>query len=452
MRFLSQPQGVRFSNQRMIMFMMPIFIEQLMLAVLNAADTFMVSAKLGTTALAGVALVNRLDNFAKQFFIALSQGGSVVLAQYIGAQHEENSQKSLKNNIQIVVAIGIIFTLAMVLFKKQFLNLFFSGADSEVLAVSMDYFSITALSYPFVALYYSTTSLFRVMGESRIPFFASMVMMGINLLLKYIFIFVLNMGVEGAALSTLIAMGITGLVLTVMLTFDKNKVVLKNPFKPDFDVGMSARILKIAVPNGIEQGMFQLGALILAGLVAGLGEDAINADQLSRTLSPIIHGVSQGFNALILTVVGQCMGANEISEAIRYKKHILKLNHLFVAIVAIIFLIILKPLISVFGVSAQSEQLTFYILVIYIIGSVLFYPQSFATPSALRGTGDTKYVMIVAASSMFLFRIGCAYLCVYLFNLGVMSIWVAMVLDWIVRAIIFEFRFKKGKWTNNHVI
>ena len=125
MKFLSQPQGVRFSNQRMIMFMMPIFIEQLMLAVLNAADTFMVSAKLGTTALAGVALVNRLDNFAKQFFIAISQGGSVVLAQYIGAQHEENSQKSLKNNIQLVVAIGIIFTLAMVLFKKQFLNLFF---------------------------------------------------------------------------------------------------------------------------------------------------------------------------------------------------------------------------------------------------------------------------------------------------------------------------------------
>jgi len=451
-KFLSQPEGVRFSNKQMIAFFLPIFLEQLMLAGLSIADTAMVSAKLGTTALAGVALVNRIDNFCKQFFIAFAQGGSVILAQYVGAKDEANQQKSLKNNIQIVVGIGILVMLLMILFKRQFITLFFGGAEKEVLEVALKYFSITALSYPFVALYYVSGSLFRVMGESKIPFIGSIAMMGINIGFKYIFIFKLNMGVIGAGLSTLLAMGITGFAFLIRLTFKKNVVRLVKPLKPDFDLKMSGRILKVSFPNGIEQGMFQLGALILAGLVSGLGEDAINADQVARNITPIVHGVSAGFNALMLMVIGQCLGAKEISEAERYKKHILRLNHVYVFVISIVFFVLLKPMIKVFGVSAQTEIWAMQICVLYVIGSNFFYPTSFGTPSALRAAGDTKFVMVIAATSMFLFRIGLAYLCVNLFNAGVLSIWIAMVSDWVIRTIIFEIRFKKGEWKYNRVI
>ena len=452
MRLFSQPSGVRFSNREMILFFLPIFFEQLIIAGLGVADTFMVSAKLGTTALAGVALVNRIDNFAKQFFLALAQGGSVVLAQYIGADDRRNAEKSLKTNMQIVVGIGIFVMLLMLLFKKQFVMLFFGGAEKDVLSVSLKYFSVTALSYPFVALYYASSSLFRVMGNSRIPFISSVLMMSINLILKYIFIFEINMGVTGAGLSTLLAMAIMGFILTFRLSLKSNNVSLVKPLKPEFDSKMSIRILKVSVPNGIEQGMFQLGALILAGLVSGLGEDAINADQIARNLGPIVHGVSAGFVALMMTVVGQCVGAGDIPEASRYKKHILRLNYFCVVIMSVVFLAVLKPLVSVFGVSEKSELWTIQILVIYIAGSCLFYPRSFTTASALRGAGDTRFVMLVSAGSMFAFRIGMAYVCVYVFNMGVISIWVAMVSDWIIRTIIFELRFRHGKWKEKRVI
>ena len=125
---------------------------------------------------------------------------------------------------------------------------------------------------------------------------------------------------------------------------------------------------------------------------------------------------------------------------------------LVVAIAGIIFLLVAKPLISIFGVSAQTESWTFQIIVLYTIGTILLYPGSFSTPSALRGTGDTKFVMVVAAASMFLFRIGCAYVCVRVFNFGVVGIWVAMVSDWVVRLVIFETRFIKGKWKKHKVI
>ncbi|MBR6719527.1 MAG: MATE family efflux transporter [Clostridia bacterium] len=452
MGLLTQPKGVRFSNKYLIMFFLPIFFEQLMLAGLGFADTWMVSSKLGTTALAGVALVNRIDNFAKQFFLALAQGGSVVLAQYIGAKDEKDARGAMKTNIQIVVGIGILFMLFMVFGKTLCINLFFGKAEKEVIEVSLKYLSVTAMSYPFVALYYTGSSLLRVMGKTKITFVSSACMMGINLAFKYLFIFRIGMNVEGAALSTLIAMALVGFALLIMLKSKKNPVSLEHMIKPEFDLKMSLRVLKISVPNGIEQGMFQLGALILAGLVSGLGEDAINADQVARNISPVIHGISAGFNALIMTVAGQFMGAGDINEAVRYKKHIIKMNHLFVLLSAIIFVPLFKPLISFFKVAPSSEAWALQILLLYTVFSIFFYPESFATASALRGTGDTRFVMIAAAGSMFAFRVGLAYILVNAFDLGVLSIWIAMVSDWVVRTVIFELRFRHGKWKNNHVI
>lgn len=451
MKFLAQPKGARFTNKDMIIFLLPVFFETLMLAALSTADTFMVSTKLGTTALAGVALVNRIDNFAKQFFIAFAQGGSVVMAQYIGAKDEVDARKSLKSNIQIVVGFGVIIMLMMIFLKKQFITLFFGGAEADVLAVSLKYFSVTAISYPFVALYYTCTALFRVMGHTKLPFFSSIVMMGINLGFKYIFIFTMDMGVTGAALSTLLAMAIVGFSLLFMLTLKRTRVRLTNVLNPEFDIKMAKRVLRISVPNGVEQAMFQLGALMLAGLVSGLGEEAINADQVARNLCAGVQ-IGTAFNVLMITVVGQCLGANDVDEAIRYKKHILKLDYLLSVIICVFYIMIIKPMISIFNISPQAETWAFQILLLYVIGTATFYPRSFATPSALRGAGDTKFVMIVSIASMFLFRIGCAYFAVYVLDIGVLGIWVAMVSDWVIRTIAFEIRFKSGKWKEHHVI
>ncbi len=451
MGFLSLPKQARFSNKYIFVFLLPVIFEQLMVAGLTMADTFMVS-KLGETAVAGVALVSRIDNFAKNFFVALAQGGTVVLAQYIGAQDMQNSKKSLKDNVRIVVGIGLLIMAVMVLFKNGILNLLFGGADKNVLKISGEYFTVTAFSYPLVALYYACTSIYRSMGESRLPFYSSVIMMGLNLLLKYIFIFHMDMGVTGAALSTLIAMAVVGIALLIMLYNHNNKVPLSGLLKPDFDGKMAGRILNVALPNGIEQGMFQLGALLIAGLVSGLGTASIAADSYARTISPLLHCIGSAFNAVMIVIVGQCMGAGKPDEATFYTKHVLKLDYIMTTVVAILFMLFLKPLISLFNGSAEAQSLAFWIMIIYSTCSCFIYPSSFALASALRGTGDTKFVMVIATLSMFLFRIGAAYIFVHVFKMGVIGTWVAMVSDWLIRSIIFFIRYKGGKWQQNKVI
>lgn len=451
MHLFALPGNAKFSNKYMMLFILPVIFENLMLGLLGVVDTFMVSS-LGEVAVAGVGLVNRIDNFAKQFFIALGMGGSIVLAQYIGAKNKENARRSLENNIIIVTLIGIFVMLVMMIFKSQILRLLYGNAQKDVLEKSFGYFSVTALSYPFTALYYACNAQFRVMGRNKIPFVGSACMMAINLVLKYIFIYVLKMDVEGAALSTLIAMAIVGFVLLFNLKSKKNMIHIPALHSVKFSPKMSWKIMRISVPNGIEQGMFQLGALLIAGLVSGLGTSAIAADQIARNISVFVHCAGSGFASLIMTVVGQCMGARDIDGAKFYTKHILKLDFAFTSCAVIVFLILLKPLVSIFNVSADAKTQAISIMILYSTASAILYPLSFAVPSALRGAGDTRFVMVVASLSMFLFRIGAAYIFVHTFKLGVMGTWVAMVSDWVVRTVIFAVRFKNEKWTYNKVI
>ena len=451
MRFLRLDENARFSNKQIVVFLLPMFFEQLMMSGLNIADTFMVS-NLGEIAVAGVALVSRIDNFVKQFLLALAQGGSVIMSQYIGAKDEKLARTSLKNNVRIVIIIGLIIMAIMVLLRPWILNTLYGNAEKEVLDISLEYFNITAFSYPLVALYYSGSASFRAMGESKVPSVAAICMMIINLTLKYTFIFKMNMGVKGAALSTLIAMATVGTVMFIGLHAKRNKVRLEGFFRPQFEGENAGRILKISVPNGIEQGMFQLGALLIAGLVSGLGTAAIAADSISRTICGLIHSFGSGFVAFMMMVIGQCMGAGRPDEAEFYTKHILKINYLLTFFNVLIVFVLLKPLISLYDVSAQAQSYAFRILLIYGIGSMFFYPTSFATAAALRGAGDTKFVMLVASCSMFLFRIGAAYIFVYVFRLGILGPWIAMVSDWVIRSAVFAIRFKGGKWAKNKVI
>lgn len=451
MRLLSLPQNSRFSNKEIFAFFLPVLFENLMIAGLNVADTTMVSY-VGETAVAGVSLVSRIDTFVKQFLVAFAQGGSVVLAQYIGADDEHSARSALKTNIKIVFAIGLVIMTLMIVFKAQVLDFLFGGAEKAVIDNSLLYFSYTAISYPFFALYNVGTASFRATGETRTPFAAAVIMMIINLILKYIFIFLLDMGTMGAALSTLVSVAIVGITLVSLLHSHHSKIRISGLFRPEFDFSLAKRILGVSLPNGIENGMFQFGALAIAGLVSGLGTVAIAADALARSVSPLVHSAGSAFSMCIMVLVGQCMGAGDTDDAARYAKHIIKIDYLFTFGNVLLLILFMSPILGIFSVSQAVTDEAYRILLLYSCGSVLFYPSSFALPSALRGSGDTKFVMLVSVSSMFIFRIGAAYIFVNVFSLGVIGTWVAMVCDWVIRGTVFWIRFLKGKWKQNKVI
>ena len=451
--FLKLPSDARFSNKDIITFMMPIFFEQILIASLTMANTFMIK-KLpdSATTLAAIANVGPIDTLFKQVFVAFAAGGGVFISQFIGAGRPKDAGRAMKMSIYSMLGISLVITLVLEIIKAPLLNLLYPSVDAQVMKESLQYYSITIFAYPFMALFNCGTASFRAIGKSRVTFYSSIAMMSVNIGLKYVFLFIFGMGVIGAGLSLLIAYAVAGITLFVLLCSKKNNVRLENPFKLEWDWSLVKRIYTVATPSGIENGMFQLGPLLLQTLVASLGTAAINANYLVSTVSPMTHSMASAFQLGIIPFISQCMGAGKPDEAEFYTKHILKLGKLFSLGAAIVAISAAPFILTIFESDPAARWQSVYAAWIYFAATPFFYLTSFALPAALRGTGDTKFPMIAAICTMFAFRIGCAYLLVKVFNVGFIAVWIAMVSDWVVRSIIFTIRFRQGKWKKNVLI
>ena len=451
MRLLSLPSGARFSNKQIFVFLIPVLMEQLIIAGMGVADTYMVS-NIGESAVAGVSLVTSVDKFIRQIFVALAAGGSVVLSQYLGAQDAHKAEETLRDNIHTIFVIGLAVSAVMLIFRKPILAFLFGAADSAVMEASEIYLMCISISYPFMALYNAGTAAYRAMGNSRVPMIASLSMMAVNILLKYIFIFVLDWGVAGAGLSTMLGTGIVGVVLILLLCRPKNLVYIPHLFCFRYDFSLIGRIFKVSIPNAIENGMFQFGIIVLQGLVSTLGTAAIAANGIANNIAPLMYCLSTSFSMVLMVIVGQCMGAGRADEAEMYIKHVLKIEYLCMLVNGAVVMLSVNALVSLFGLSEEAARMAREILHVYVAVSAVLYASSFSVAYGLRGAGDTKFVMIVSVSSMFLLRIGVAYVSVLVFRMSVMGVWYAMELDWLVRSVVFLVRFLRGKWKKIKII
>lgn len=448
---LSLPSDARFSNKQIFIFLLPVFIEQLIIAGMGLADTYMV-ANIGESAVAGVSLVSSVDKFIRQIFTALAAGGSVVLSQYLGAEDAHKAEDTLRNIVHTIFAIGLMLSAVMLIFRKPILSFLFGAAEPAVMEASEIYLICLTISYPFTALYNAGTAAYRAMGNSRIPMIASLSMMAVNILLKYIFIFILNWGVAGAGLSTMLGTGIVGIVMVLFLCRPKNLVYIHHLFCFRYDFSLIGRIFKVSIPNAIEGGMFQFGLVVLQGLISTLGTAAIAANGVANNVAPLVYCLSTSFSMVLMVIVGQCMGAGRADEAEMYIKHVLKIEYLCMLVDGVVIMLSVNALVSLFGLSNEAAGMAREILHVYIVVSMILYVSSFSVAYGLRGAGDTKFVMIVSVGSMFLLRIGAAYLFVSVFRAGVMGIWYAQALDWLARSVMFWARFLRGKWKKIKII
>lgn len=422
-----------------------------MIAFIGIADTYMVSS-FGDAAVAGVSLATSIDKFVKSIFSGLAAGASVVVSQYIGADDKKNASVSMKTGIQSLFFLTIIISLVMVIFKRPILSLLFGAVEKDVMASSLEYFSISAFSYPFMSIFNTGCSSYRAMGNSRITFYASMMMLGINLALKYVFIFHMNLGVTGAGLSSLIAYGVVGIALVMSLHRVDNKVFIRKIYAYEGTKPMLKSIFGIGLPNGIENGMFQLGHILLQNLMSTLGTVAIAANALYSNVSPLYYSLNSGFSLGITTFTAQCMGAGKPQEAQFYMRHILKLTYAFTSVNGVILLIFSKYLVSIYGLSPEVTDVAHKLLMIYLSGAIIAYPSAFTLTNGLRGAGDTKFTMTVSLISMFGVRIGLAYIAVYVFGLGVYGVQLVMIFEWFEKGFIYHMRERRGKWKNIKVI
>lgn len=440
-----------FTPQSLKSLIIPLIIEQTLAMSIGFFDTMMV-AYAGESAVSGVALVDSLNYLAINFFSAIAAGGAIVVAQYLGRQNKEKSNHAAKQLLLIVAFLSLLIASFCLLFNPFLLRSIFGNVESSVMDNAVTYFYLIASSFPFIAIFNVSAALFRGMGNSKTAMINAFIMNLINLIGNSIFIFVFKWGVFGAALATLISRIIGSISMMRMLRNPELPVHITSYGLRDMDVSMMKRILRIGVPNGLENSIFQIGKIIVTGLVATFSTASIAAHAVVNSLTGLEIIPGQALGLAIVTVVAQCIGAVEYEQAKHYTKDLMKRAILYLALLNLPLLFLMRPVLQLYSLSSESLDMAFQILLLHGIAAILIWPISFTLPNALRAAGDVVFPMFLSIFSMFAFRVGFSFLFASLFQMGLLSVWLAMFIDWAFRSICFTLRWRSGKWKRFSVV
>lgn len=434
-----------FPNKALLVLLLPIIVEQLLNSFMGMIDTMMVST-VGSDAISAVSLVDSINNLVIQVFSALAAGASIICSQYLGSGDKKACNKVAKQVVITVMAISVGLTVICLLTKVPLLQLVFGQVESKVMENSLVYFELTALSYPFLAMFNAGAAFFRAGGNSKFPMKISIISNLINIAGNALFIYVFHWGVVGAALSTLLSRIFCTVVIFYYLRMPRQVIVIDSYHKLRPDMPLIWKILAIGIPAGIENGMFQFGKLAIQSTVSSMGTAAIAAQAMTNIMENVngVFGVGVGIG--LMTVVGQCIGAGRTEEA---KYYIVKLTWIAQAgiLASCLFaLAITKPVTWLAGMEPYSAELCLKMVAAITVVKPLTWVYSFVIAYGLRAAGDVKFSMLVSTITMWCCRVALCVFLVKVFSFGPMAVWIGMFADWTIRGIIFTTRFLSGKW------
>lgn len=433
-----------FSKKDLRKLIIPLILEQTLAITVGMADTMMISSA-GEAAVSGVSLVDMFNNLIISVLAALATGGAVVTSQCIGAGRREEACQSARQLVFTEAAITIGISVLVLLFHRQILGLFFGQIEADVMQNAIIYLIISVFSFPLLAVYDSCAALYRSMGNAQITLKISLLMNVINVVGNAIGVYVLKLGVAGVAIPSLVSRGVAGVVLFTLLHNPDNLVFLtRGKFKVDGTI--VKRILFIGIPSGIENGIFQLGRVLVVSIIAAFGTSQIAANGVANSLDSMGCIVGQAMSLAMITVIGRCVGAGEEGQVRYYTKKLLGETYFYTAVINSIILLLLPWILQIYGLGEETTRLSYILVMIHDGMAIFLWPASFVLPNMLRACNDVKYTMVVSIFSMITFRIGFSY--VFGVHMGWMAVgvWAAMVIDWVFRVICFVGRYLAGTW------
>ena len=440
-----------FSNKDLKNLIAPLFLEQLLIALVGIADVFVIGF-VGEAAVSGVSLVNSFNTIFLNLFTALASGGAVVISQYIGHKDKEHAGQAASQLLTASVILSVAISVVILLTNASLMRLMFGKVDADVMDACVTYLRISAYSYPALAIYNAGAVLYRSFGKTSTTMYISILANIINVIGNCIGVFGLHAGVVGVAVPSLVSRCFSAVVITILCFSAKNPVSYLGSWIMKLDVSLQKKILRIAVPNGVESGVFQLVKVALSSVVALFGTYQIAANGVAQSIWSLAALVCVTMGPVFITVIGQCMGAGDIEQAEMYFRKLTKITLVFaIAWNALIFAVT-PVFMSFYALEDQTKRLVILLVLIHNIFNAVAF--TFADPlgKGLRATGDVKFT---TATSLFT-TIGVRLIFSMIFGiwltLGVIGIAFAMCLDWSVRGIIFWWRFKQGKWKTFKVI
>ncbi len=441
-----------FTKKELWMLMIPVIIEQFLNSLMGMADTMMVSL-VGSAAMSAVSLVDSINVLVIQVFAALATGAAIICSQYLGKGDVPGANRAARQIFLTVLVISVGLMVACLFFTKPLLRLVFGEVEQAVMDNSVIYFVITVLSYPFIALFNAGAAFYRSGGNSKFPMVVSTISNILNLIGNAILIFGCGLGVEGAAISTLLSRIFCAVVVLAYLSKEGRHPIVLNAYfsiRPDWHlIGM---VLAVGIPSGIENGMFQFGKLAIQSTVSTLGTVNIAAQAMTIIFENLNGIAGIGVGIAMMIVVGQCIGAGKREEARYYICKMTLYAECLIIVSCLIVYLVARPVMLLAHMETESMEICSRMLLAITIAKPVIWTLAFVPPYGMRAAGDVKFSMLVSTTTMWLCRVVLAVFLMRTTSVGPLGVWIGMFADWTIRGCIFAGRYVSGAWLKRQVI
>ena len=451
MNIFKTPEGYLYSNKALLALFIPLLIEYGLEFFMGFADSVMV-ASLGEVAISGVSLVDFLVQLLIFSFSALGTGGAVVAGQYLGNNQIKKAQDSATQLVWFSTILSAILMIVVILIRQFLIGLLFGQIEADVWAIAEMYLYFMALSIPFLAIYNAGAAIFRTTNNATLPMQILLICDVLNVIGNAFCIYYLGWDVRGVAIPTVISRALAAFLILYFIIDDDYKLHIKRTLKHKFDFVLLKKVLHVGIPYGVENGLFQLGRVLVLSLVSTFGTMAIAANSVGYAIG--IFSVLPGFaiNLGLTAVISNCVGANDYEQARYYNKKVLIIVVISHIIVNAIIIAALPLIIGIYNLSPETAAMASEMVIWHGIFAIIIWPLSFTLPATFRGAGDSKSVMYISLAVMFACRIGLSYVIADWMGIGVFGTWIAMFVDWYVRAGIYVYRYFSNKWMEYRVV
>lgn len=423
----------------------PIFIETLLIMMLGAVDTVMLS-QYSDEAVAAVGVVNQLVMFAFLIFEIINMGTSVLCSQYLGAKlpHKVVQVVGVSLLLNILIGLGVS---AVLYFGAPWL-LHMMGLRAELMTYGVNYMEIVGAFAFFQALSLTISASLKSADKAIYPMLVVVVVNVLNIIGNYTLIFgkfgMPALGVEGAAISTAFARGVSMVVLFVIL-FRKHISSFPLKYFRPFPWMELKNLLKIGVPSAGENMSYSLSQVVLTYFINLLGNEALAARMYVVNVVMFVYLFTIAMAQGGAISIGHLVGKKRIRGAYLLGKYVMRLSVLVSVTLSCVWALMGK---TMFGwLTDNPEIIRMGVMVLYVdiileIGKAI---NIYAT-NALRATGDVNYPFYVGVVMQWGVAVGCGYLFGIHWEWGLVGMWFAFLLDENIRGIIFVRRWNSMKW------
>lgn len=451
-RFLSRQLTTRyFTYQQIFAMLLPLILDQFFISIISLLTSAMVSSS-SQESVSAVSLVTPVYQMIYAIYSAISSAGTVIIAQYKGHGDEEKMKKAAGQIVSFTFCTAVVFSTILVIFAGPLVRAMFAGADELIITKATDYLIGCALSFISLSLYLGGFAVFRGVGETKICLRLSMIINLLHLFASFVFINLMNLDIIGTALSLNLARLVGGVMAMYFLLYKKSplRIRMRDLFCVDWE--MLRSVIHTSLPFALEQLCFNGGGIIVSMFVVKFGTPSVAANAVSNSTLYVFYAMGQAVVNLCVTVVGQCIGAQDKDMAKRYGKKMVWLGEVLILLALAVLLPFLNPILRLFQAPENTLGQIYILLAIAFVPMALFWSTSNVLPNVLRAAGDVNFASYVSLATMWVFRVGLSYVVSIRIHVGINGVWICMGLEWFVRSIIFLLRFRSGKWLKQKTI